>query len=119
MTLEEVKAIKVHGQTAIPTGRYKISLRQSPSFKRVLPWLLNVLGFEYIYCHMGNWIRDTLGCLLVGLSWGREDEEYCVRDSKKAFDPLFQEIVDALKRNEEVWWEIVADYDNLTAPGLS
>jgi hypothetical protein len=110
MALDALMATKVHGQTAIPTGRYKVSLRESPSFKRTYPWLLNVPGFQYIYIHKGNWIKDTLGCVLVGLSWGYENGEYCVRQSKDLYDPIFEEITAALARKEKVWYTIVQNY---------
>ena len=118
MSLEEIARIKVQDQTAIPTGRYRVTLRDSPGFKRLLPWLRDIPGYEYVYCHPGNWIRETRGCLLPGLTWGKEDGEYCARDSRKAFNPLYQQIVDALARKEEVWWEVVNDYDQITLPGL-
>jgi hypothetical protein len=112
MTLAALMATKVHSHTAIPTGRYRVSLRKSPKFKRHLPWLLDVPGFQYIYCHPGNWIKDTLGCLLPGLSWGYENGEYCVRQSKKCFNPLYDEIFAALGREEEVWWTVEQAYED-------
>ncbi|MPR36905.1 DUF5675 family protein [Salmonirosea aquatica] len=112
MPLAELMTTKVHGQTAIPTGRYRIGLRESPTFKRTYPWLLNVPGFEYIYIHKGNWIKDTLGCVLVGLSWGYEGGEYCVRQSKDLFDPIYEEITAALARKEKVWYTIEQAYED-------
>jgi len=111
MTLEAIQAIKVHSETAIPTGRYQVSLRESPNFKRTYPWLLNVPGFQYIYIHKGNWIKDTQGCVLVGLSWGIESGEYCVRQSKSLYDPIYEEITAALAGKEKVWYTIVQAYD--------
>ena len=112
MTLAAIKATKVHSHTAIPTGRYQVSLRESPNFKRTYPWLLNVPGFQYIYIHKGNWIRDTEGCVLVGLSWGYESGEYCVRQSKNLFDPIYEEITAALAKKEKVWYTIVQAYED-------
>jgi hypothetical protein len=57
---------KVYGQTAIPTGKYKVILTLSNRFKKVLPLLLNVPNFEGIRIHAGNTAEDTHGCLLVG-----------------------------------------------------
>lgn len=112
MTLEAIKATKVHSETAIPTGRYKVSLRESPTFKRIYPWLLDVPGFQYIYFHKGNWIRNTKGCLLPGASWGWDNGEYCVRDSKGVFDPVYKEITEALASKQEVWYTIEQAYED-------
>lgn len=57
---------KVHGKTAIPEGTYRIELKESPKFKRVMPYLMNVPHFSGIMIHWGNSVKDTLGCILVG-----------------------------------------------------
>ena len=57
---------KVYGATAIPKGTYKIKMRESPHFKRVMPYLQNVKGFSYIMIHPGNAPEHTKGCILVG-----------------------------------------------------
>ena len=57
---------KVYAKTAIPAGVYKISMRYSPRFKRVLPCLLDVSHFLGILIHSGNDAEDTEGCILVG-----------------------------------------------------
>lgn len=61
-----IKSKKVPGQTAIPTGTYKVIVNMSPKFKRMLPRLLNVPGFDGILIHKGNTDKDSSGCLLVG-----------------------------------------------------
>lgn len=66
MSVEEIKKKKIYGQTAIPTGKYKVVLDYSPKFKKILPHILNVKGFEGIRIHSGNDKEDTFGCLLVG-----------------------------------------------------
>lgn len=58
--------IKIYGETAIPYGHYKFMLVQSPHFRRILPWIMDVPGFIGIMIHQGNSNRDTLGCILVG-----------------------------------------------------
>lgn len=57
---------KVYGQTAIPYGTYKIELSMSPHFKRELPRLVGVKGFEGVLIHRGNTADDSSGCILVG-----------------------------------------------------
>lgn len=57
---------KILGQTAIPAGEYEIVVNVSPRFKRKLPRLLDVPGFDGILIHRGNTSEDTAGCILVG-----------------------------------------------------
>ena len=57
---------KIFGQTCIPRGKYKVIITESNRFKKRLPLLLNVPGFEGIRIHGGNTADDTHGCLLVG-----------------------------------------------------
>lgn len=68
-TLEDVVRnpdIKIHGKTAIPCGKYKIIMNMSNRFKKIMPLLLNVPGFEGVRIHSGNYPSDTEGCLLMG-----------------------------------------------------
>ena len=57
---------KIYGDTAIPEGNYRITLENSPTFKRVLPYLHDVPGFSGVMIHSGNSQADTKGCILVG-----------------------------------------------------
>ena len=66
MSLSEIRKTKRYGETAIPTGKYKVVLDYSPKFKKILPHVLDVKGFEGIRIHSGNDKEDTFGCLLVG-----------------------------------------------------
>lgn len=103
-TLEDVvrKGAKIYSKTAIPAGRYQITINHSPRFKRLLPLLLNVPGFEGIRIHSGNTADDTEGCILVGRTRSRD----FIGESRLAFAPLFNQIEEALTRRERVFIEI-------------
>lgn len=70
------KEAKVPGETCIPNGTYKITMdvvspkyskrKQYDFCKGKLPRLLNVPKFEGILIHIGNYPKDTEGCILVG-----------------------------------------------------
>ena len=49
----------------IPAGTYKVTLFDSPRFKRKVP-LIHVAGRTLIEIHPGNWETDSKGCILVG-----------------------------------------------------
>lgn len=76
MPIDNLKEIKIKGATAIPSGKYKITLDVvSPKFSKRstyrfcqgrLPRLINVDGYEGVLIHIGNTARDTEGCILVG-----------------------------------------------------
>lgn len=64
--LNDVGETKIYGETAIPAGTYKMIINISPRFKKLLPRLLNVAGFDGVLIHSGNIPAETHGCLLVG-----------------------------------------------------
>lgn len=65
-SLASIKSKKIANQTAIPTGIYKVIVNMSPKFKRNLPRLIDVPGFDGILIHRGNTDKDTSGCILIG-----------------------------------------------------
>lgn len=89
MDVEEIKKLKVYGKTAIPTGIYPVTITYSPKFKKNLPLLLNVKGYEGVRIHQGNTDKDTLGCILVG----QNKQVGKVLNSRKMFDILYKELV--------------------------
>lgn len=68
-----VEVWKVPGQTAIPSGIYRLELQDSPHFGPRTPTVLNVPGFDLIRLHGGTTVADSEGCVLVGSRQDRED----------------------------------------------
>jgi hypothetical protein len=76
MSIEDLIMQKVKSETAIPAGTYavvtdivspKYSTREAYKFcGGKVPRLLNVPGYEGILIHIGNYAKDTEGCILVG-----------------------------------------------------
>jgi len=94
---------KVYGQTAIPSGLYRVAITQSPRFGRQLPLVCDVPGFEGVRIHSGNSAGDTEGCLLPG----RKRFPDRVEESRLAFEALYMRLVDAESRREAISLEIV------------
>lgn len=66
MNVSEIQRLKVYGETAIPAGKYKVTMTYSSKYKRVMPQIMNVKGFTGIRIHSGNTAKDSLGCILLG-----------------------------------------------------
>jgi hypothetical protein len=66
-TLEdEVRDVKVKGETAIPEGYYDVTFEDSPHFGPQTLTINKVPNFSQIRIHSGNTEKDTDGCILVG-----------------------------------------------------
>ena len=66
MSVAEIAEKKIAGETAIPAGKYKVTMTYSPKYKRDMPQIMNVKGFSGIRIHSGNSAKDSLGCVLFG-----------------------------------------------------
>ena len=98
MSLEEIKKIKIKGNTCIPYGTYNVTITYSPRFKKNLPLLNDVKGFDGIRIHSGNKPQDTEGCLLPGFNKVKGQ----VIDSRVTTDKLIAQIQQALNKGEKV-----------------
>lgn len=88
-TIEDVvrpDGVKIYGETAIPYGTYKVVMRYSPKYQKVLPLLLDVPNFTGIRIHSGNTQLDSLGCIIVG----ENKVKGRVINSRKTMDKLLK-----------------------------
>lgn len=112
-TLEDqYQASKVHSETRIPDGIYKIGLRTiggfhsrylsqyGSEFHKGMLQILDVPGFEYILIHAGNTDKDTAGCLLVGMT--NEAGANYIGKSREAYKLIYPKILQALQAGEVV-----------------
>ena len=111
---DRIKARKVAGETAIPTGTYQVSMTTlSPKYASVawyqqlcggkMPRLLAVPGFDGILIHPGNSALDTKGCILVG----RNTKVGQLTDSRACFKEVYKRMKEAADEGEEITIEIV------------
>lgn len=94
-----IKSRKVYGETAIPLGTYKVEITYSPKFKKNLPLLYNVKGFEGIRIHSGNTAKDSLGCIIVG----KNKKVGMVLDSRSTMTKLMKILTNT---KENIWLTI-------------
>ena len=78
--------------SCIPLGTYQGQVQLSPHFGRYLPELLDVPGRSQILMHVGNTAKDTLGCILLGLS--RNTEEHSIGQSRVATQALLDQLAE-------------------------
>ena len=100
--LDDAGEAKVKHETAIPAGKYKVIITYSNRFKKPLPLLVNVKGFDGIRIHPGNTKEDTSGCILVGLTKG----DNVIYSSRDAFKQLF-DWMQTIIGKEEIYIKIV------------
>lgn len=102
MSVEQIKSMKVPGETAIPKGTYRVTLDViSPKFSKYpfymetckgkLPRLIDVKGYEGVLIHVADGPkRDSLvqGCIGIG---NLSAEEYLM-NGKKVFAELYNKL---------------------------
>jgi len=95
---DPVREQKIPGKTAIPKGRYRISMENSPRFGKNTITLNDIPDFTYIRIHAGNTEADTEGCILVG----QERTEASITNSRIALAHLKSRVASGLDSGE-VW----------------
>ena len=109
MTTKEIQEKKVYCETAIPQGRYEITMKvQSPKYKDkkayqkckgYLPRLKYVKGFDGILIHIGNYAKDSCGCILVG----KNQVKGAVVNSTEWFWKLYDKLMSAMLKGEKIY----------------
>lgn len=109
MSVAQICGVKVHGETAIPTGRYLVDMKTvSPRFggraqylfcKGRLPRLCNTPGYQGVLIHIGNTAKDTDGCILVGENKAVGQ----VLNSTSTFRKVYAKLKAADERGERIW----------------
>jgi hypothetical protein len=100
----EAGGLKIPKETAIPRGRYKITISYSNRFQTMMPQLLDVPQFSGIRIHPGNTPVDTEGCILLGMR--HHASAHNILESRRAFDDFHAKLIDGLKEGE-VWIEVI------------
>lgn len=107
MSVDDILSKKVYSETAIPTGIYKVIIDYSNKYKRNMPHILNVKGFDAIRIHSGNFATDSCGCLLCG-EFNGKDAVVNSREITKGLQNLIQKAID---EKEEV--TLILDYEEV------
>ena len=106
-TLEdELREVKVQGETAIPAGTYEIVLEDSPKFGPACPTLKDVKGFSLIRIHSVRDDDDTEGCIGVGDTINEVTGTISGGLARKVQDKLKAKIQAAIQGGDHVWIEV-------------
>jgi hypothetical protein len=84
-TLERSYLFNRPNESAIPTGSYLCKLINSSKFG-VTYEVTDVPGRSHILFHVGNTIKDSTGCILLGSTCGDIDGQRAVLCSRAAFN---------------------------------
>jgi len=105
---DEFRPRKVPGETRIPAGCYDLGVRDEGGFhnryRRVFSGIhqgmieiLSVPDFRYVLIHVGNFDRDTAGCLLLGRA---DFNGWAVWQSKATYLRFYKMVISAVKNRE-------------------
>ena len=103
---DEYREEKLVGETRIPAGTYRVTLRKEgghhskyekrfPDFHRGMLHICDVPNFSWILIHCGNTDEDTAGCLLVGSQAVTDPGDMRIVGSVSAYSRLYQLVVEA------------------------
>lgn len=119
-TLEDCcREIKIPEETRIPDGTYRLKLgrfggkhdhysRRFPDFHIGMIEVAGVDNFTDILIHIGNTVRDTAGCILVGMGQALHEGEINLMRSRDGYSKLYQLVAPTLELGEDAYLEIVS-----------
>ena len=98
---------KIEGETRVPSGIYRLRLRDSggfhgryekkfPRMHRGMIELVDVRGWEFVLLHIGNYPKDTQACLLLGSEPGHSEDGLAVYSSTLTYKKLYPRIADGI-----------------------
>ena len=107
-TLEdELRQVKVNGETAIPAGRYEVIMENSPKFGPDTLTLVGVTVFKFIRIHGLNYDDQTEGCIGIGNKIDEAKGEIYGAKAAGILDRLKDVYRAARARGERVWLTII------------
>ena len=101
---QPVSEWKIKGATAIPAGRYRITLEDSPRFGPETLTVNSVPGFVGVRMHAGNKAEDTEGCPLLGFQV--TETTIVGGTSKPAVAEVKALVREAISQGREVWMDV-------------
>lgn len=111
---DEYREVKVPGDTRIPAGRYRLLKKTDGQFflkykaayghKFVLE-ISGVPNFKSILFHIGNYTRDTRGCLLICSLIGYQGDRFYGSVSATAYKSFYNYM--EKHWDDNVWLEVV------------
>ena len=91
-----------------------MTIRYSPKHGCDLPHIENVPGHTDDEIHIGNFRKDTAGCILPGTERSKDAQgEDDVLHSADAFGVLFAKMQDAKLRGEKIELRVREGYENV------
>lgn len=108
MPISDILAKKVYGQTAIPTGSYRVILSYSQKFANrawakkyggLVPEIQNVPGYTGVRIHPMNTAEDSLGCIGIGEN---KEKGKIINSTKCYYELMDKYLMPAWSRKEEI-----------------
>lgn len=108
---DSIRDTKIYGETCIPEGKYPLRLNTTggmnrkyknrfPNIHRGMLEISEIPNYSFIYIHIGNTHKDTLGCPLTGRSFNFSNGDYSVVQSTVAYQAVYSELLKAIDNGE-------------------